>query len=169
MATLAGEGSPSRDMTRTGLLDMDLNQDGIADLVFYNADSLQILLGNDLADQGNPLKAVPVSEQGFVPSAWADKSGQLAAMMPVAGLEGYYEVAVTKFYDDEFPYYSGKWSTVAVASTAGLTSQKFERIAAGAPISISRVTGLNLPVPQITKLTANLTPDTTYFTVEDAS
>ncbi|MBI5884269.1 MAG: hypothetical protein HZB91_14330, partial [Elusimicrobia bacterium] len=170
--TLAGDRQPSRDMTRTGILDMDLNDDGIADMVFISSGNVQMMLGNDLSDQGNAAKAVPVPDQGFVPSAWSARDGQLTAMLPTTGLPGYYEVAIGRYPDEgdvgRVPAYSLKWSSVAAVVVSSWTGIDFRARAVGSPVSAARVTGLSLPVPNVTRLTQDLTPDTLQFTVSNA-
>ena len=167
--TLVGDGSPSRDMTNTGVYDMDMNGDGIVDMVFSNGfGGLQIMLGNDVTDQGNAAKATPVPDQGFSPSAMTDKSGQLAMMLPAVSVPGYFEVAVGAFYDAPLTY-SINWSSVTAPNITGLTAEAFASRSAGSPMTAARVTGLDLPVPNITKLATALTPDATTFFVDDAS
>ena len=168
---MAGDGAPSRDMTATGVLDMDLNDDAVADLVAFSSGNFRILLGNDLTDQGNPNRTLPAPERGFVPSAWTGKSGQLAALLPLISTApgNYYEVAVARYYDDAIPAYSGAWSSVTMPATTNLSDDAFEAMAAGAPITAARISGLDLPVPNYTRLAQALTPDTTAFLVVDGS
>ncbi|MFA6002545.1 MAG: hypothetical protein WC881_00605 [Elusimicrobiota bacterium] len=165
--SLVGDGIPARDMTNTGILDMDMNQDGIVDMVFSNGfGGFQIMLGNDVTDQGNAAKATPVPDQGFVPSAWTAKSGELLAMLPMVDATGYYQVAVGEYYDNPTSF-SGLWSSVTFLNVGGLSARGYSTLAA--PATSAKIGNLTIPIPGVTRLTQALTPDTTSFTVENAS
>jgi hypothetical protein len=171
--SLTGDGIPARDLTGTGILEMDLNQDGIVDMVFTNAyGGIQIMLGNDITDQGNANKATPVPDQGFVPSAWTGKSGGLAAMLPMISATGYYQIAVGAFYDDQTSF-TGAWIDVSSNAEAGTLAARGVRAAmlrtADAPYTAVKVANLTIPVPGVTKLTQSLATDATSFKVANAA
>ncbi|HOW89495.1 MAG TPA: hypothetical protein PL037_04365, partial [Elusimicrobiales bacterium] len=168
--SLTGDASPSLDMSGTRVLDLDLNQDSIVDQVLISPTGARImLLGTDSLDAS---KTIPAPDQGFVPSAWTGNGQQLKVSLPMvsAGDGGYYEVAVGAFYDDPVSF-SGTWkrAAVSVSSVKGLRSSSFAALAAGAPLTSALVTGLSLPVPNVTRLTQNVGSADTVFTVQDSS
>ncbi|MBI4376494.1 MAG: hypothetical protein HY549_08595, partial [Elusimicrobia bacterium] len=167
--SLIGDAVPTRDMTGSGILDVDLNQDGLVDMVFNNGfGGFQVMLGNDPSAPGNSARATPVPDQGFVPSAWSSKSGELRAMLPIISTNGIYQVAVGAYYDD-MTSFSHSWATVTVNMTSGLGLAAYRALVGSAPFTNSMVSNLTLPIPNVARLTMNLTPDTTVFTVDDAS
>ncbi|MBI3554192.1 MAG: hypothetical protein HY077_16970, partial [Elusimicrobia bacterium] len=167
--SLIGDGIPARDITGTGILDLDYNNDGIVDMAFPNGfGGFQILLGNDATDQGNSLKATPVPDQGFVPSSWSGKTGSLIFSLPMVSTAGVYQVTVGKFYDDQTSYL-GHWSSVTFTGVAGLRANGFGVLAATAPVTSATVSNLTLGSPNVARLTLPLTPTTTAFMVDDAS
>ncbi|MDD5657760.1 MAG: FlgD immunoglobulin-like domain containing protein, partial [Elusimicrobia bacterium] len=166
--SLIGDGVPARDLTNTGVLDMDLNQDGIVDMVFNNGfGGVQIMLGNDVTDQGNAAKATPVPDQGFVPSAWSAKSGEIRALLPMISATGYYQVAVGEFYDNPASF-SGSWSSVTLLGGEGSLSVQGLGVQETAPTT-AKVGNLTIPIPGTTRLAQALTQDTTVFAVADAA
>ena len=171
--SLTGDGIPARDLTGTGILEMDLNQDGIVDMVFQNAyGGIQIMLGNDITDQGNAAKATPVPDQGFVPSAWTGQSGGLTAMLPMISATGYYQIAVGAYYDDQTSY-TGAWIDVSSNAATGTLAARSVRAqmlrTADAPFTAVKVANLTIPVPGVTKLAQSLTTDATTFKVANAA
>ncbi|MBI4061260.1 MAG: hypothetical protein HY403_07500, partial [Elusimicrobia bacterium] len=165
--SLVGEGLPTMDVTDSGILDLDLNKDGIVDVAVPDGfGGLKLMLGTDPTDPGNTATAINIPDQGFVPSVWTGKTGELAATLPVMSIPGYYEIAVGSYYDDPIGL-SGAWSRVdAVAS--GLSAKQFSVLAASGPASIARIGNLTLPVPNITRLMENVGPNTLQFEVENA-
>lgn len=170
LLSLIGDGAPSRDMTGTGILDMDLNQDGIVDLIVPNGSGgMTFMLGKDPADQGNPEAAIPMPFKGFVPSAWTGKIGELSALLPKISTPGYYQWAAGKYFDEPTSY-SGKWSSMsAITDTKAMSLQTFKALveSASASVTTARIKGLTLPVPNVTRLAEDITSETTYFAVMD--
>jgi hypothetical protein len=109
--------------------------------------------------------------KGFVPSAWTGKIGELSALLPRISTPGYYQWAAGKYYDEPASY-SGKWSTMSVAmDTKGMSLQTFKTLveSASASVTTAKIKGLTLPVPNITRLAADMTSETTYFAVTDVT
>ncbi|MFI5345202.1 MAG: hypothetical protein ACHQ51_02395 [Elusimicrobiota bacterium] len=166
--SLLGDGTPTRDMTGTGILDVDINQDGIPDVVIFPAGATkpQFRIGLDAADPGNLAKTAPDPGQGLAPTSWSPSQGQLSFNLPMIGTSGYYQVAVGKFYDDPIGI-THKWSTVTVSGVAGMSAASFRTRAIGAPITAAVLGNLVLGVPNVARLTQTLTQNTTSFTVDN--
>jgi hypothetical protein len=159
--SLTCDGIPTTDLTGTGVLDFDLNKDGIVDMVFPNGfGGIQILLGNNIAQQGNSVAAVPVPDQGFVPSAWTGRTNQLPVALPNIPIPGSYQVAVGPYYSNPTGY-SVVWSSLTVTSVSTTV--------VNGTLTSGIVQNLTLSSPHITHLTSAMTPNTTSFTVDDAS
>ncbi|MEK7384184.1 MAG: FlgD immunoglobulin-like domain containing protein, partial [Elusimicrobiota bacterium] len=166
--SLVGEGLPAVDFTNSGILDLDFNKDGLVDLAVPDGfGGIRLMLGTDATDPGNTATAINIPDQGFVPSVWTGKTGELAATLPVMTTTGYYEIAVGKYYDDPIGL-SGAWSRVDAVRAGALSAQQFSVLAASAPVSIAKIGGLSLSVPNVTRLMENLSPSTTQFVVENA-
>jgi hypothetical protein len=168
--SLLGDGTPTRDLTGAGILDVDINQDGIPDMVIFppGATKPQFRIGLDAADPGNLAKTAPDPGQGLAPTSWSPSQGQLAFNLPMIGTAGYYQVAVGKYYSDPIGI-THKWSTVTVTGVAGLSAASFRSRAVGAPITAAVLGNLVLGVPHVARLTQALTQNTTFFTVDDAT
>jgi hypothetical protein len=168
--SLIGDGTPTRDMTGTGILDVDINQDGIPDIVIFPAGSVkpQFRIGLDAADPGNLAKTAPDPGQGLAPTSWAPSQGQLNFNLPNIGTSGYYQVSLGKFYDDPIGI-THKFSTVSATGIAGLSAASFRTRSVGAPITSVTMGNLVLGVPNVARLTQSLTQNTTSFTVDNIS
>jgi hypothetical protein len=167
--SLTGGGLPAQDLTGNGILDVDLNQDGIIDLMIPDGfGGFQILLGNDSANQGNATAAVPVPDQGFIPSAWNAASNQLSISLPSISTAGYYQVGVGPYVDTPIGY-TNRWENVTVTGTQALKGKKLSVLSSSQAVTTALITNLNLPVPNVAHLTVNLTPSTTYFLVDSAA
>ncbi|MCR4296961.1 MAG: hypothetical protein NUW21_15630, partial [Elusimicrobia bacterium] len=164
--SLLGDGTPTTDLTGTGILDVDINKDGIVDLVLFSPGSNKpsFRIGLDIADQGNLAKTAPDPGQGLTPSAWAKSAGSLSFNLPITGTSGYYQVAVGNYYDDPIGV-THKWSSVTAVDVAGLSAASFGVLADSAPITGATLTNLVLEIPNVTRLTQTLTQETTFFTV----
>ena len=165
--SLAGDGIPARDITGTGILDMDLNKDGIVDLVVPNGfGGFQVLLGNDPTDQGNTAKMTPVPDQGFVPSSWAGSTNRLAATLPMISTDpaSYYQVSAGAYYDSSLT-----WSSVTLQTSSLSRLHAAAVSASSASLTTALLTGLSMKLPNIAHLTQALTPNTTVFTVDGDS
>jgi hypothetical protein len=168
--SLLGDGTPATDLTGTGLLDVDVNKDGIPDIILFSAGSNkpQFRIGLDPADPGNLAKTAPDPGQGLAPTSWAPSASKLTFNLPTIGTSGYYRVAVGKYYDDPIGI-THKWSSVTVTGVSGMSVASFRAQSTNAPITSATLGNLVLDVPGITRLTQALTQDTTSFTVTDAS
>ena len=166
--SLLGDGTATTDMTGTGILDVDINKDGIVDLVLFapGSNKPQFRIGLDVADQGNLAKTAADPGQGLAPSAWAKSAGSLSFNLPIVGTSGYYQVAVGKFYDDPIGI-THKWSSVTATNIAGLSVASYGVLAGTVPITGATLSNLVLEVPNITRLITPLTQDTTFFIVEN--
>ena len=164
--SLLGDGNATTDLTGTGILDVDINKDGIVDLVIFSAGSNKpsFRIGLDVADQGNLAKTAPDPGQGLSPSAWAKSAGSLSFNLPVTGTSGYYQVAVGAYYDDPIGI-THKWSSVTAVNVAGLSVASYGVMAGSEPITSATLTNLVLEIPNVTRLTQTLTQETTFFTV----
>ncbi|MEK9145925.1 MAG: hypothetical protein AAB339_09975, partial [Elusimicrobiota bacterium] len=145
--SLIGTDKPSLDLNGDGILDIDINSDGIPDRVTDDG-------------KGNPIffvvdrdgKAQPVSDQGLAMSAWNANSTEVRASWakPTStGAIAGYQLAVGKSFD-EYSSFTFGWKTLG-AVTSGT------------------VTGLALPVPKVTRLSQPFGPTDTSIKVEDAS
>jgi hypothetical protein len=145
--SLAGTDIPSMDMDGDGVLDLDINLDGIPDLVQDDGQGNLVYFMLDGA--GNP---EPVSDQGLAIGAWNANSTQLTASWPMPtstnSLTGY-QMAVGKSFTEEDSLSFG-WKYIG-AATSGTVS------------------GLALPIPKVTRLKQPLTPTDTSIFVEDAN
>ncbi|MDE2141999.1 MAG: hypothetical protein KGJ84_06265 [Elusimicrobia bacterium] len=168
--SLLGDGVPTRDLTGTGLLDVDINQDGIPDIVIFPPGSTkpQFRIGLDAADPGNLAKTAPDPGQGLAPTSWSPSAGQLSFNLPMIGTSGYYQVAVGRYYDDPISV-THKWSTVTVTGISGLSAAEYRTRSIGAPITSAVLGNLVLTVPNVARLTQSLSQNTTSFTVDNAA
>ncbi|HOI42546.1 MAG TPA: FlgD immunoglobulin-like domain containing protein, partial [Elusimicrobiales bacterium] len=167
--SLTGDSVPAVDLVGSKVMEIDLNRDGIPDQVFITAGGdRQMMLGTDLLE---PAELVPASDRVFVPSAWTGSGQTLKAMLPtINAVEGYYEVAAGRFYDDPASL-SGSWRSAGVQASGfkGMRASAFAPLAAGDPVTAAVITGLALPVPNITRLAAAVAPTDTEIKVVDSS
>ncbi|TPW21576.1 MAG: hypothetical protein FD126_547 [Elusimicrobia bacterium] len=145
--SMGGTGRPSMDMNGDGLLDMDINMDGIPDIVTSDGQGNQIFF---LVDEFG--RAEPISDQGLALSAWNPDSTnvKIAWQVPssTAGITGY-QLAVGRSFSENHTFKD--W-----VSFAGQTTS-------------ATLTGLALPVPKVTRLTAAVGINDATFAVADAS
>ncbi|MBI3564699.1 MAG: hypothetical protein HY079_05840, partial [Elusimicrobia bacterium] len=168
--SLLGDGVPTTDITGTGILDVDINKDGIPDIVLFSAGSTkpQFRIGLDPADPGNLAKTAPDPGQGLAPTSWSPSAGQLNFNLPMVGTSGYYQVAVGRYYDDPIGI-THKWSSVTVTGIAGMSAAAFRVKANNAPITAASLGNLVLGIPGIARLTSPLSQGATSFTVDNAA
>ncbi len=168
--SLLGDGTPTTDLTGTGILDVDINKDGILDMIVFSPGSNkpQFRIGLDIANQGNLAATAPDPGQGLAPSAWAKSASELTFNLPLTGTSGYYLVAVGTNYDDPIGL-TNKWSSVTVTGVAGLSVNNFSVRAVGDPVTGATMKGLQMTVPNVTRLSQTLAQDTTAFYVMDSS
>jgi len=165
--SLLGDGTPTTDLTGQGILDVDINKDGIPDLVVFAAGSIkpQFRIGLDPSDVGNLAKTAPDPGQGLAPTSWSPSAGQLNFNLPMVGTSGFYLVSVGKYYDDPIGI-THKWSSVTVN---GSVISGYGVRAVAAPVTAAAVGNLTLNVPNVARLTVALTQNTTSFTVDNAA
>ncbi len=168
--SLLGDGTPTTDLTGAGILDVDINKDGILDMVVFSPGSNkpQFRIGLDVANQGNLAATAPDPGQGLAPSAWAKSASELTFNLPLTGTSGYYMIAVGRYYDDPIGI-THKWSSVTVTGVAGLSASNFAVRAVGDPVTGATMKGLQMTVPNVTRLAQALAADTTSFLVDDSS
>ncbi|MBI4346137.1 MAG: hypothetical protein HY553_04740, partial [Elusimicrobia bacterium] len=143
--SLDGSGRPSLDLDNDLILDIDINRDGVSDLVMDDGTGKAIFFIGDVF--GN---TYPVSDQALAINSWNGNTTGLKASwaIPTSSVTGY-EMAVGVNYN--FPDNVSKGWTLVGSSTTG------------------QLEGLGIKPPTaMSKLTANLSVSDTNIPVADA-
>jgi len=144
--SLNNTGVPTYDIDGDGLLDYEFNGDYIPDIVSDGGE------GNPMYEMGDNVegkwKTYFVTDLGAVPSAWASKTSEIAAMWnPASGMD-YYEMTLGGNYTDPSGI-KNSWQPVG-NNLSGL------------------LTGLALSPGNFTRLVTNIGSNSTEFTVGSA-